>query len=96
MTKEQEQTQLAETGARIRKLRETNELSLHELARLCGISAPALSLIETGKRDLRLTSLYRIANALRVPAASLLTQRETKPPPNVPGIRHGYDLGDYT
>ena len=35
MTKEQEQTQLAETGARIRKLRETNELSLHELARLC-------------------------------------------------------------
>ncbi|UYP67831.1 helix-turn-helix transcriptional regulator [Thalassobacter stenotrophicus] len=40
-----------------------------QLARLTGISAPALSLIETGKRDPRLTTLKRIADALRAPPA---------------------------
>lgn len=96
MTKDQEQTQLAAVGARIRKLRETRGLNLHELARLCGISAPALSLIETGKRDLRLTSFYRIAGALRVPAGTLLDGLDDQRPPRSPGARHGYDLGDYT
>lgn len=96
MTKDQEQTQLAAVGARIRKLRESRGLNLHELALLCGISAPALSLIETGKRDLRITSLYRIAGALRVPAGTLLDGLEDQRPPRSPGARHGYDLGDYT
>jgi transcriptional regulator with XRE-family HTH domain len=96
VTQEQEQAQLAQTGARIRKLRETRGLNLHELALLCGISAPALSLIENGKRDLRLTSLYRIAAALRVKACSLLDGQDDQRPPRPPGARHGYDLGDYT
>lgn len=95
MKNDREQAQLAYAGARIRKLREASGLSLHELARLCGISAPALSLIETGKRDLRITSLYRIASALRVPAGRLLDDAEHTSPENETGIRHGYDLGDY-
>ena len=96
MTKDQEQTQLAAVGARLRNVRKTNGLSLHELARLCGISAPALSLIETGKRDLRISSLYRIASALRVPAGRLLDGLEEQRPPRSSGAGHGYDLGDYT
>jgi transcriptional regulator with XRE-family HTH domain len=96
VTQDQEQAQLAQAGARIRKLRESRGLNLHELARLCGISAPALSLIETGKRDLRLTSLYRIAAALRINAGSLLDGQDDQRPPRSPGARHGYDLGDYT
>ena len=64
------------------------------MARLSGISAPALSLIETGKRDLRVTSLYRIAGALRVPVGDLV-----EPPSGETPAREadgGYDLGDYT
>lgn len=90
---------LAEVGSRIRKARETSGLNLHELARLSGISAPALSLIETGKRDLRITTLYRIASALRLRAGDLVEDR--------PGADRGadqaatvasgqgYDLEDY-
>ena len=46
-------------------------LSLEQLARLTGISAPALSLIENGERDPRLATLNRIAEALTVSFAFL-------------------------
>lgn len=91
-----EHSELAFVGGRIRKAREASGLNLHELARLSGISAPALSRIETGKRDLRITSLYRIAAALRIRAPDLLDE------PPVEGSVHkdrggqGYDLTDYT
>jgi transcriptional regulator with XRE-family HTH domain len=95
VAKNPERAQLTQMGARIREFRETSGLSLHELALLSGISAPALSLIETGKRDLRITSLYRIANALRIPANHLLEHREAPLQKNEPRIGRGYDLGDY-
>jgi transcriptional regulator with XRE-family HTH domain len=95
VTQDQAQVQLAKVGAQIRKLRGTRGLNLHELARLCGISAPALSLIENGKRDLRLSSLYRIAAALRVGAGNLLDVPEETPPARETSERRGYDLGDY-
>ena len=95
MTKGKGRQQLAEVGGRIRELREAHGLSLLELARLCGISAPALSLIETGKRDLRITSLNRIADALRVDAGTLLDRRGIVTPERKAESRDGYDLGDY-
>jgi transcriptional regulator with XRE-family HTH domain len=67
-------------------------LSLHELARLSGISAPALSQIETGKRDLRVTS--RIAAALRIPVGDLVEPPSEETPGRAADA--GYDLGDYT
>ncbi len=94
MANDQESRRLAGVGSRIRKAREDRGLNLHELARLSGISAPALSLIETGKRDLRVTSLCRIANALRIPAGDLLEDRPAGAAPVAK--RKGYDLGDYT
>lgn len=84
---------LAETGSRIRKAREATGLNLHELALLSGVSGPALSLIENGKRDLRLTSLFRIAAALRVGAGDLLEERPADAPV---ASGQGYDLKDYT
>lgn len=93
MAKRREDKQLADIGSRIRKAREDRDLNLHELARLSGISAPALSVIETGKRDLRVSSLCRIAGALRIAAGDLLEDR----PAGAARIakREGYDLGDY-
>lgn len=94
MTNDQENRRLAGVGSRIRKARVDRGLNLHELARLSGISAPALSLIETGKRDLRVTSLCRIADALRIAAGDLVEDR----PAGAARVskRKGYDLGDYT
>lgn len=85
---------LAAVGGRIRRAREASGLNLHDLALLSGFSAPALSLIETGKRDLRLTSLFRLAAALRLKATDLLDD-----PPEDHSIQtkttdQGYDLED--
>lgn len=91
-----EQEKLALVGGRIRAARETSGLNLHELARLSGISAPALSRIETGKRDLRVTSLYRIAEALRIKAGDLLDDPPVEKPPHDGDDGRGYDLTDYT
>jgi transcriptional regulator with XRE-family HTH domain len=70
-------------------------LSLEQLARLTGISAPALSLIETGKRDPRLTTLKRIADALRVPPATLMADGSDTIEPSASASAGGYDLGEY-
>jgi len=91
--KNEETQNLAEIGGRIRKVREASGLNLHELALLSGVSAPALSLIENGKRDLRLTSLFRIAGALRISVGDLFDERPTDAP--IPS-GEGYDLKDYT
>lgn len=96
MDKEQRKKRLVEIGSRIRKAREEKGLNLHELALLSGVSAPALSLIETGKRDLRITTLCQIAASLRVTTGDLLEDR-TKEPRAVGTCKdEGYDIGDYT
>ncbi|TRO89929.1 helix-turn-helix transcriptional regulator [Glycocaulis profundi] len=86
---------LQEVGRRLRQARENRGLKLHELARLSGLSAPALSLIETGQRDLRLSTLFRIADALRVPVGTLVEDEPRKgASPDRPDAA-GYDLDDY-
>ncbi len=88
---------LTEVGHRLRQARLARSLNLHELARLTGISAPALSLIETGKRDPRLTTLSRIAAALRLPLPSVLEDGAAPEPAKASSLPddRGYDLGDY-
>jgi transcriptional regulator with XRE-family HTH domain len=86
---------LADAGRRIRANRAGQGLSLEQLARLTGISAPALSLIETGRRDPRLTTLTRIADALRVPLAALIADGYGAAEDTGPEQSLGYDLGDY-
>ena len=95
MTDDAESQLLADAGRRIRESRTGQGLSLEQLARLTGISAPALSLIETGKRDPRLTTLSRIADALRVPLAALIAGESVPAARDAPAPSDGYDLGDY-
>ncbi|MCY4032157.1 MAG: helix-turn-helix transcriptional regulator [Hyphomicrobiales bacterium] len=95
MNKDQRKKRLVEIGSRIRKARKENGLNLHELALLSGISAPALSLIETGRRDLRITTLCQIATALRVAVGDLLEDRTKELSTAGAGKDEGYDLGDY-
>nr|WP_155041701.1 helix-turn-helix transcriptional regulator [Paracoccus litorisediminis] len=82
-------------GQRIREVRNSQGLTLDQLARLTGISAPALSLIETAKRDPRLTTLARIADALRLPVSRLIEADAAARTTLSGDASQGYDLGDY-
>jgi HTH-type transcriptional regulator, competence development regulator len=95
MVDDAEKTLLADAGRRIRETRAAQGLSLEQLALLTGISAPALSVIENGKRDPRLTTFNRIAVALRVPLAALIADRVDAPESAAPSPSAGYDLGEY-
>jgi transcriptional regulator with XRE-family HTH domain len=95
MSAENEQQLLADVGRRIRAIRTEHSLNLDQLARLTGISAPALSLIETGKRDARLTTLAKIAAALRVSLSALLDDALPGPDARTKDASQGYDLGEY-
>jgi transcriptional regulator with XRE-family HTH domain len=95
MSDDAEKKLLAEAGRRIRETRAKQALSLEQLTRLTGISAPALSLIETGKRDPRLTTLKRISDALRVPLTALVADRVSATERSATLTSEGYDLGDY-
>jgi len=86
---------LGDIGRRIREARGAQGLSLDQLARLTGISAPALSLIETAKRDARVTTLARIARALRTPLFALLDDRGPASSEDSSPAGQGYDLEDY-
>lgn len=86
---------LGDIGRRIREARGAQGLSLDQLARLTGISAPALSLIETAKRDARITTLARIARALRISLSDLLDDRAAASSEDSSPAGQGYDLGDY-
>ncbi len=95
MSFDDEEQLLSAVGQRIRAIRGAQGLNLNELARLTGISAPALSLIETGKRDPRLKTLAKIAAALRVSVAHLLEEGSNGGPGEGETSAQGYDLGDY-
>ena len=95
MVDDAEKKLLADVGYRIRETRAGQGLSLEQLARLTGISAPALSLIENGKRDPRLTTLKRIADALRAPLTAFIAESSNIVESKAPAPSGGYDLGEY-
>lgn len=57
-------------GDRLRELREERDLSLRAVARLSGLSANALSVIERGKSSPSVSTLYKIAGALEIPVTA--------------------------
>ena len=95
MSTENEQQLLADVGRRIRAIRAEQSLNLDQLARISGISAPALSLIETGKRDARLTTVAKISTALRVSLSALLDDTLPGQDAMTKDASQGYDLGEY-
>lgn len=62
---------LLDVGTRIRELREQHGLSLRALAEQCGLSINAISRIERGENSPTVTSLHRLATALKVPITDL-------------------------
>lgn len=66
---------LAAVGANVRALREARGLPQDELAHLAGIHATYLSGVETGKRNISMKVLERLALALRVPETDLVIRR---------------------
>lgn len=81
-------------GQRIRMVRRDSNINLHQLALLTGISAPALSLIENGKRDPRLSTLSKIARALSV-EISAFTDKPAEEPLIVPDTVQGYAISSF-
>jgi transcriptional regulator with XRE-family HTH domain len=66
------QAVLTDLGTRIRKARTAAGMTQEALADQLGVTQTAVSYYEAGKRDLGAAGLLRAAEALSVPAASLL------------------------
>lgn len=60
-------------GARVRQIREKKGLSQEGLARLAKIDRTYIGGIERGERNAGIKNVWRIADALGVPAAELFT-----------------------
>lgn len=61
-------------GSRIRKIRKQNKLTLRQLAKGCGLSTNAISLVERGQVAPTVETLCKIAGALGVRASSFLQE----------------------
>lgn len=81
-------------GNRLRTRRKEVELSLTELSRLSGSTASTLSHIERGTRDVKLSTLVALADALRVDLADLVAPQERQAGTDIHSIIDGYDLDD--
>ena len=55
---------IREVGLFIRKLRLEQDLTEKDMSKLCGVNVKSLSQIEQGKRDLKLTTLEKLAHGL--------------------------------
>jgi transcriptional regulator with XRE-family HTH domain len=67
-----------DVGARVKALREQRGLSMRGLARLCGLSPNAISLIERGASSPSVSTLHRIATALKVPITAFFEGPDEK------------------
>ena len=63
---------LADIGERVQSARQRALFTQEMLADQCGVTQTAVSYWESGKRDMGVTDLLRIAEACRTPASSLL------------------------
>ncbi len=82
-------------GNRIRKRRKDLGLSLEDLSMLSGSTVPTLSIIERGKRDVKLSTLIALAAALRIELPILFGGEDGSEKNAEPvSTSEGYDLGD--
>ncbi len=84
-------------GQKLRKHRKALHLSLTDLSRLSGVAVPALSHIENGNRDVKLSTLVRLSDALRIDPSKLFStdnENLTTIPKSQTKPTGGYDLGD--
>ncbi len=60
-------------GQRVRALREKKKWSQEELAHQSGLARSFTGAIERGEKDLRLTTLVKLANTFKIPIGKLFT-----------------------
>jgi transcriptional regulator with XRE-family HTH domain len=60
-------------GANLRRLRHDAGLTQMELSNRSGLDMAEISRLETGIRDVRLSTIVRLADGLEVPVQALLT-----------------------
>ena len=58
-------------GRRVRALREKRKWSQEELAHRGGLARSFTGAIERGEKDLRITTLVKLANTFKIPIAQL-------------------------
>ena len=81
-------------GNRLRARRKEVGLSLTELSRLSGSTASTLSHIERGTRDVKLSTLVALADALRIDIPDLLVHQDDEPHIKKHDTVRGYNLDD--
>jgi transcriptional regulator with XRE-family HTH domain len=59
-------------GRNIARLRHDQDLTQEELAHRCGVHPVELARAERGQRDMRVSTVAKIARGLKVPAAELM------------------------
>lgn len=80
-------------GQRLRDRRKALGLSLEDLSRLSGATVPTLSTIERGKRDVKLSTLVSLAQALRLDLSDLFADEPARGADRAAGPG-GYRLDD--
>lgn len=73
MAKTKENINLVNMGVRLAAIRREKNLSLRQLAANCTIDASNISKIERGQINIKLTTLFELADALEVPPQTLIT-----------------------
>ena len=63
---------MAHFGTRLREARERLGLTQEEVAQRSGVHATEVSRMEAGKRDPKISTLYRLAKAVEVKPGQLL------------------------
>ncbi|ACN83350.1 helix-turn-helix transcriptional regulator [Brachyspira hyodysenteriae] len=64
---------ISSVGNNIRAIRKSQTKTISEIAEMSGISAKYLQSVEVGKRNISITNLNKIANALNVPIGILFS-----------------------
>ena len=66
-----------DVGGRLRELRQGIGVSMRTLARMSGLSANALSMIERGRTSPSVSTLYKLASAMGVPITAFFREEPT-------------------
>lgn len=72
------QEQISQVAARVRELRELSGLSLETMAKELGLSAEDYFTLESGREDISVGTLARIAHLCRVELVSLISGEEPR------------------
>jgi transcriptional regulator with XRE-family HTH domain len=79
MITEEKKERLKEFGKNLRNIRERQGYSLRSLSHECTIDWSDIGKIERGETDIQLSTLWELAEALKVPYAELVTYHTSQP-----------------